>query len=243
MAGLRVFTSRAPLSFLMVLMMFAWAGCSKDSQTGPDTTSGEVRFRTSDGFLLEGRLEGDGPDAVILAHMFDEDMSSWKQLASDLADDHHVLSFNFRGYGQSQGKKQISSIDRDVRSAIAFMRKIQGSKRIVLVGASMGGTASLVAAAAEKVQGVVAISAPTTFRGLDASSVVRSVAAKMLFIACNDDPSGASEQAQDLYKAALDPSSDLVLLPCSEHGSDIFGTDRGEEVTSLIQGFLSEVMT
>lgn len=107
----------------------------------------------------------------------------------------------------------------------------------------MGGTAALIAATGEKLNGVIAISAPEAFKGLDAGSVVQGVQPIKLFVACIDDPAGAGKSAQMLFKAALDPASDLRLFACSDHGTDIFHGDRGEEVEEVIGGFLSKVMS
>jgi dienelactone hydrolase len=113
-----------------------------------------VTFDSADGVHLEGRLFGRGNDVgVVLSHELPADQSSWWDFAQRLADEGYLaLTFDFRGYcpggnaGCSQGERDISQIWQDVLGAVDFVRA-QGAGRVMLVGASMGGTASLVAAA------------------------------------------------------------------------------------------------
>ena len=62
---------------------------------------------------------------------------------------YRVLTFDFRGYcpggdaGCSEGEKNIPAIWQDVEGAVAALRS-KGVTRLALVGASMGGTASLI---------------------------------------------------------------------------------------------------
>ena len=133
-----------------------------------------VTFESRDGVTLEGRLFGDGSTGVVLSHMRPADQRSWFAFANRLADEGYlVLTYDFRGYcpggegGCSQGELQISAIWQDVLGAMDFIRS-QGATTVALVGASMGGTASLVAAGQEgaDVAAVVTLSAPTSIEGL-----------------------------------------------------------------------------
>jgi esterase/lipase len=208
------------------------AGCSK---AAPD-----VHFRTEDGFLLEGRIYGSGPKAVILAHMYPADQSSWARFARKLAGDgYQALTFNFRGYPGSEGAKDIALIDRDVRGAVRYMTEKKGATSVALIGASMGGTASLIAAVKAPVAGVVTLSAPVEFKGLDASRAVSAVTAPKLFIASQSDPSGAAAAAQTLFTAAADPR-DIQIIPGDAHGAAILSGPQGAEVESAIMRFLNK---
>jgi pimeloyl-ACP methyl ester carboxylesterase len=82
-----------------------------------------------------------------------------------------TLTFDFRGYGESGGEKDVAAIDRDMEGAYRYLigRKI---RPVYLVGASMGGTAALIVAARVPVPGVATLSAPATFAGLDAAAAV-----------------------------------------------------------------------
>lgn len=211
-------------------------GCKK-----AETARGRqaVTFRTEDGFLLEGTVFGSGPQAVVLAHMFPADQSSWFEFARDLAGDgYQVLTFNFRGYGNSEGSKEISLIDRDVRSAVRFMSDGRGVTGVALGGASMGGTAALIAAASVPVRAVVMLSAPVEFMGLDASGMAGRVVVPKLFVAAKDDP-GAADAAERLHSDSP-PPREIHILPGSRHGTDIFKGDHSREVADLIKDFLAK---
>ena len=117
--------------------------------------SSPVTFTTDDGIKLAGRLFGpdDATAGVVLAHMLPADQSSWYDFAQRLgAMGYRALTFDFRGYcpggdaGCSEGERAIAGIWQDVLAAKDFLVE-EGVTRVALVGASMGGTASLVAAA------------------------------------------------------------------------------------------------
>jgi pimeloyl-ACP methyl ester carboxylesterase len=206
----------------------------------PGGDSSEVTFRTADGFLLEGRVFGDGEVAVVLAHMFPSDMRSWFAFAGDLASDGYAsLTFNFRGYGSSEGSKDIDRIHRDVAAAIDFVRRELGVSTIVLVGASMGGTASLVAAAEEDVAGVATLSAPMSVMGLDASEAITRVEEPMMFIAATGD-SPAAESAEAFTRATLGVG-DLELVAGEDHGTDLLDGSSSGRVEGLLTDFISQV--
>lgn len=206
----------------------------------PGGQATEVTFRTTDGFLLEGRVFGDGEVAVVLSHMFPAEMGSWFSFAEDLAAEGYAsLAFNFRGYGSSEGSRNIDRIHRDVLAAIDFVREDLGVSSIVLVGASMGGTASLIAAAEEDVAGVATLSAPMSVMGLDASEAITRVEEPMMFLAATGDPP-AAESAEAFTRATLGVG-DLVLVAGEEHGTDMLEGSSSETVGRSLTDFISQV--
>ena len=210
------------------------------------TSSERVMFSTGDGLVLEGTVfvPSDAgraaPASVVLLHMFPSDQTSWRAFAETLAGKGFLaLTVNFRGYGASGGTKDIALIDRDVEAAVDFLRG-RGEERIVLVGASMGGTAAMVVGARrEAIVGVAALSAPPEFGGLDAKDAVGKLTAPTLFIAARDDGS-AADSAQRFAEAAVAAGSDAStqLLPGREHGTQLLGADDGDEVTRRLLEFI-----
>jgi pimeloyl-ACP methyl ester carboxylesterase len=197
-----------------------------------------VRFSTDDGVRLSGELRGSGPTGVVLAHMFPTDRTSWAELGSLLADrGYRSLAFDFRGYGGSGGERDIPEIWRDVLAAIDALRD-RGVRRIVLVGASMGGTASLIAAARTEVQGVITLSAAGTFMGLSAPpEVLQAVDEPKLFVAAQGDGSAATT-AQTFYDTASGAKR-LEIVTGADHGTDLLEGQQAEAVRGLILDFLS----
>ncbi|PKB84256.1 MAG: hypothetical protein BZY88_00585 [SAR202 cluster bacterium Io17-Chloro-G9] len=210
-------------------------------QIVPNVGPRPVQFTTQDGITLSGQLfNGGGELAVILSHAFPTDQRSWTAFARRLAEDHDyvVLTFDFRGYGESGGDTIIPDIDRDVRAALRFARE-RGAERVVLIGASMGGTASLRVAATETVEGVVAISALEGFRGLTMGE--RTIRWPVLLLAEAGDLSAARSFKEMLDSGLLGGSRSLttILYPQGDsHGTDIFlgpnGPDARRKILELL---------
>ncbi len=201
-----------------------------------------VHFESTDGVALAGRIFGSGKVGVVLSHMLPADQSSWYEFAGTLAEQGYlVLTYDFRGYcpggdaGCSKGTKDVAAIWQDTLGAITFIRA-QGASRVMLVGASMGGTSSLVAAAQDgsEVSAVVTLSAPQSIEGLvaDASLLTRITAAK-LFLAGDSDPSGAAASAQTMYDQSPPPKR-VQLLTTSDHGTELLNGNQAEIVRTYI---------
>ncbi|HEY7755083.1 MAG TPA: alpha/beta fold hydrolase [Actinomycetota bacterium] len=206
-----------------------------------------VGFESADGVALEGRLFGDGTSAVVLSHMRPADQSSWFDLADRLADAGYlVLTYDFRGYcpggeaGCSGGERDVDAIWQDVLGAIDFVRS-RGATSVSLVGASMGGTASLVAAGQEgaDIRSVITLSAPVSIEGLvaDASLLTRIAATKLFIAGVGDAPAAADAQA--LYERSPPPKR-VEIVPSDDHGTDLLTGGRGEVVRRLIETFLEQ---
>ena len=200
-----------------------------------------VRFTTEDRITLRGQLfNGGGDMAVILSHAFPTDQRSWTVFARMLADDHGyvVLTFDFRGYGESGGETIIPDLDRDVRAALEYMRG-RGAARVVLMGASMGGTASLRVAGTQLVAGVVAVSAVEGFRGLTMGD--RPVGVPVLLLAEAGDISAARSLKRMVASGLMGAAwFENVLYPQGDsHGTDIFLGPNGPNATRKILEFLA----
>jgi pimeloyl-ACP methyl ester carboxylesterase len=197
-----------------------------------------VAFEATDGIPLRGHLFGKGPTGVVLAHMYPADQKSWFPLARRLAGEGYlVLTFDFRGYGESGGNKVIAEIDRDLEGAYRFLApKVE---KIFLAGASMGGTAAIRVAAENPTAGVVSLSAPIAFRGLDAREAMGRLEAPCLFVAAEGDGSAAAA-AKEFNRAAKSPERRLLIVPGSEHGTRLFDSPKGPEVEGAILDFLKK---
>jgi pimeloyl-ACP methyl ester carboxylesterase len=241
------------LGLLATLMLapMALSACNQADeirrQALADSTA--VMFESTDGVPLAGRLFGpdDAVAGVVLAHMKPADQSSWFDFADELGTrGYRTLTFDFRGYcpggaaGCSQGTTDISVIWQDVAGAAGFLQT-EGVRRIALVGASMGGTASLVVAsqADSTIDAVVTLSAPDTIEGLSAGpDVLQTVAGAKLFIAGNGDGT-AAQVAQAFYDETLQPKR-VEILTTSDHGTDILEGNQAEIARNLITGWLAQ---
>jgi len=244
--GPRGRTSRA-LALVAAFAFLASACDGDDAPAAPPSGSRAVSFESTDGVHLEGRVFGEGHAGVVLSHMLPADQTSWWGFAEDLADEGYlVLTYDFRGYcpggdaGCSRGEKNIDAIWQDVLGAIDFIGT-QGANTVELVGASMGGTASLVAASKPDVDiaAVVTLSAPQSIEGLSASAdVLQSVSAARLFVAGVGD-FGAAKDAQTMYEQSPPPKR-LEILTTDAHGTDILSSNQAGPSATLITSYLEQ---
>jgi dienelactone hydrolase len=221
------------------------------AEPAPTTGSRAITFESTDGVRLAGRLFGpdEGPAGVVLAHMSPSDQRSWYDFAERLArEGYRVLTFDFRGYcpggdgGCSEGERDIPNIPKDVEGAIAELRR-RGVTKVGLVGASMGGTASLIVAADEgrDVAAIVTLSAPTAFEGLDANAEVLSeITAAKLFIAGLEDIS-AAKAVDTLYAQTVQPKRP-VILTTGDHGTDILTGNQAGRAADEVVNWLERYM-
>jgi pimeloyl-ACP methyl ester carboxylesterase len=125
---------------------------------------------TPDGVRLAGSMLGklDSPTAVVVAHGFMGFRTKPKfRLISEALGEHYgVFAFDLRGHGDSGGL--CTGGDReamDVHAVVQHARR-RGFRRIVTVGASLGGIAVIREAAAYRdIDAVVAISTPDKWGG------------------------------------------------------------------------------
>jgi pimeloyl-ACP methyl ester carboxylesterase len=251
---------RAPASALslrvtalaIVLGLFAVA-CNQTDAIRREALdrSSAVTFEAADGVTLAGRLFGpeDATAGVVLAHMLPADQSSWFDFAQRLGSlGYRAITFDFRGYcpggdaGCSEGNKLVSATWQDVLAAKAFLES-EGVTRVAFVGASMGGTASLVAAGQvpTEVEAVITLSAPASIDGLSAGpEVVQASGAAKLFMAGDGDTS-AAEAASALYQQSLQPKK-LEILTTSDHGTDLLTGNQGEIARTAILSWLGQYL-
>jgi len=236
------------LAFALATAAVGCAPSRQEERNADIAASTAVSFRSPDGVKLAGRVFGDGQVGVVLAHMFPADQTSWWAFARVLAPKGFtVLTFDFRGYcpggvaGCSEGQRDVAAMWQDVLGAVDFMMG-RGLVRVMLVGASMGGTASLLAAAQPGVPvvAIVALSAPQSFEGLTAdSTVLGNVTAAKLFVAGNSDPTGAATAAQFMYEESPPPKQ-IEIFTSSDHGTDLLTGNQSGRVQTLIVGYLEQ---
>jgi pimeloyl-ACP methyl ester carboxylesterase len=211
--------------------------------TAAPVTSTPVSFVTDDDLTIKGRLFGSGETAVVFAHMYPNDQQAWWPFAGEAAGrGYAALTFDFRGYGETGGSKDIAHIDRDLAAAVRYLRE-EGYKRVILVGASMGGTAALKVAARDEfkglVAGVVAVSAPQAFQGLVARDDVADIKVPMLFVASQGD-GVAFESLEAFYERATGPKQQQVYSG-NAHGTGLLEGEHAAEFKALLFDFFQKV--
>lgn len=193
-----------------------------------------IEFTAEDGVGLNALSFGTGDTAVVLAHMRGSGKEAWTDVAVSLADNGYVaFAFDFRGYGGQEGTPD-TDLDVDLTAAITAARA-QGAAHVFVVGASMGGTAALAAAAQHKLDGIVVMSAPLEFAGIDGLAAAASVEEPSLFIAA----AGDQPYAEDTSALADVAGGRFVEYEGTAHGTDIINEQRVKIAAQIVR-FVSD---
>jgi pimeloyl-ACP methyl ester carboxylesterase len=259
---------RFALAGLGVLLLAVIPACTRDPRGGPEppstpSTSASpsvslppigvdcrelalgglpLRLRNTAGLSIAAVEFGSGPKGVVLAHQSDASMCQWLEYAAELAEHgYRVVAFDFAGFGASSPTESKTYLD-DIRTVVSYLRD-RGTGRVVVVGASMGATMSIVAAAAitPPLQGVVAVSPPTTFDAVNAERAAPELRTPALYIAGESD--GDYEvYAEEINEATPEALRSLLVVDSPDHGVELVGarSSAGAQVRAAIEDFLAE---
>lgn len=175
--------------------------------------------------ISEGKLYGSGEHGIIFSNMDTNNQSEWTPVISKMvSDDYMILTYNYYQYEDDQ-----SGI---LENAISFL-KASGAKKIILIGASRGGVASLKVSAKTTMKdcivGVVALSAPIEYEGTvfySNDELCRIEIPKLLINSESDDGADDTRKMYELFKRP----KEMILYPGAAHGTELFD----EECESLV---------
>ena len=206
----------------------------------PSDRARRVIIPGSAGAKLTAALLGQGRQGVVLVHQSNGDVCQWLPYARELVRAGYlVLDLDLRtsGYAQYEGV-QPSPLGLYVSAAAGYLRK-QGAAKVVLVGASMGGTASLVAAAitTPRVDAVVSLSAPAEYVGIDARTAAGLLRVPVLYGVAADDEDFAD--ASRLLHAATKSPKSLRIVPGALHGVALLAQDGDATLRRTVGAFIN----
>ena len=198
----------------------------------PQSVSIPIPQSSQDSRLINGNLYGSGHMAIILSNMDTNDQSEWDAIIGDLiSDGYMVLTYDYFQHMDDQS--------RTLEDAISFICDA-GAKKIILIGASRGGVASIKVAARHignrSVVGVVAFSAPIEYEGTvfySEGELSRIKIPKLLINSENDD--GASDTRR-MFELFENPK-ELLFYPGAAHGTELFDKER-ESIVTKLQNFI-----
>ena len=130
----------------------------------------EIKLLTKDGIKIAvNHYKNDFDSVIILAPgwFMTKDSKSFKEMSEIFSNKSDILAMDFRGHGNSSGfytftRKEIN----DLTAVVNFAK--ENYKKIYLMGFSLGGALVLnYAANDEKIDKVIAISAPTCFEKIE----------------------------------------------------------------------------
>jgi alpha-beta hydrolase superfamily lysophospholipase len=208
----------------------------------------ELWFRAADGTRLVGHRFGGakpgGRTAVVLAHMSVGDLCQWAPYARQLArQGAFAFPFDLRGHGGSKGRQNHRRAAADIAAAVRAVRAL-GARKVVVMGASLGGIAALAAAPNLKpaVDGIVSVSGPVAIVGtLTALPAVKRLAVPTLYVVSEGDqnpPYDFAADAQTLYDATATDAKRLEVVPGTLHGT--FLVDGSASVRAFLSSFVRD---
>jgi dienelactone hydrolase len=210
---------------------------SASSAASAEVKKSDVSIKAADGVMLRGTYFSSGMSgpAVLLLHQCNADRHSWDGLANDLAAaGMHVLTFDFRGFGETGDKpanpqarraQMAETWPKDVDAAYAFLLGQQGVDRSrVAVGGASCGVAQAAGAAARhtEVTELLALSGPAGDTGL--AYIARTPALAVFGAAADHDATVATSarSVTDAKEASKNPRSRVTIYPGTEHGVPMF---------------------
>lgn len=182
------------------------------------TTDDHVRL-----YAIEG---GMGSVAVLLAHQGRSDLCEELPYAKTIiAAGLRVLAFDFRGNGHSAlPSKNGLAYRRDFAAAIQHL-KGNGARRIVLIGASMGGAAAVQNSGGLPFTGVVSLSGTRLWSGFGINQPgPRALRAPFLYIGSKNDWRAPLEEARAIVRRAGSHDKRSIFYPGSLHGWELVQT-------------------
>jgi pimeloyl-ACP methyl ester carboxylesterase len=181
-----------------------------------------VRFPSGNGAAIAGVVFGSGRVGLVLAHQVNGDMCEWVPYARQLAArGYSTLAIDMNGFGASQpsaGFPARPRYDQDLLAGAALLRG-RGVTKVVLVGATLGGLAAVVAASEARppVTAVVDISGPADLSGLDEVAAAGRLTVPLLCLAGERDE--FVDDMRAVAAAAKTPQHRLVVIPgTASHG-------------------------
>ena len=181
-----------------------------------------------------------GP-GVLLLHQCNMDRKSWKKLALNLAQNGiHVLTFDYRGYGESSPKIESSNLSADIDSAFAFLISQSGVNihQLAVGGASCGvNNAIMTAKRITRFKALLLFSGPTTAAGL---SFLRDHPELAIFGAASSEEEFAVRSIKEMVQTSKNSLSTMIELNNAGHGAPMFDTDSN--LLPMVLEWMKKVM-
>ncbi len=206
----------------------------EQASQGNTSVTKQARFITEDGEEISGLVYGQGDIGIVLAHMRGRGQSSWSNFGKIASESGYVaLTFDFRGYGDSTGTKD-RRMDRDLEAAVRYMFFVENVRKVVIIGASMGGTAAITIADEYNVAAVAALSPSTSYGRIDALEAASTMKTPLLLVVAENDPP-FNGYASSLLAAAS--TTRYLELTGSQHGTNLFA-EHDIDLTEQLLAFV-----
>ena len=193
-----------------------------------------VTFSSADGAAIAGELyESSSRPApgVVLVHMLSRSRGDWGGLPDRIRDAGlTALAIDLRGHGQSSGSAQdLQGMIQDVRAAASWLASrpnVRGDQ-IAIVGASLGASLALLAAAdVPQVRAIGLLSPSLDYRGLRTDTgLLKRLGARSLWLAASDQDPLALRTLRDMAAEPSGPREQHVSTALA-HGTALLDKDN-----------------
>jgi pimeloyl-ACP methyl ester carboxylesterase len=126
-------------------ILCVWFMTSAGTGAEPDAKPVKKTVRAQDGLNIVCEVRGKGDTALVFLHGWCGDREYWKHQVDAFAGDYRVVAIDQAGHGES-GKDRKTWTAESLAGDVEAVVKELGLKRVILVGHSMGGPVSLLAA-------------------------------------------------------------------------------------------------
>ena len=210
------------------------------SPTAAQTTPDVITLKAPDGIVLKASYFSPGRPgpALLLLPQCDYDRASWRAFAAAAAEEgFHVLTLDYRGYGESEGQRSEKREEQaavmaakwpgDIDTAFDWLAGRPGvdRSRLAAAGASCGATqAAYLAQRRRAVRTIVLLSggaAPAVRDFLGVAGWLPVLGAASL----DDGP--VVPQMRALLAASAHPASRFVEFAAGGHGTDMLAAQKG----------------
>jgi len=171
---------------------------------------------------------GKGRTVVVLLHQTDGNgFCGWLDFGSTLAADPRlsVLAFDTCGYAEARCQGDPDQV-APVRVAVRYARQVMHARRVVVMGASMGGSVALMAAS--RVPGIataVDLSGPMTWDGMETIRQGRALRVKVLVAVADSEGEDEVRGARRIVDNA--PEGSEFVPAESGHGYELLVDREG----------------
>jgi alpha-beta hydrolase superfamily lysophospholipase len=200
-----------------------------------------VTFPSLDGTLLSGEFfeAANRPSpGVVLVHMLSRNKGDWHGLPDRIRDAGiTALTIDLRGHGGSSGSaSDLGAMVQDVRAAAQWLASRVNVRpdAIAVVGASLGASLALLAAAdTPLVRAVGAVSPSLDYRGLRTDlGVIKRIGARPIWLAASTEDPLALRTLRDFAAESSGPREQHVSSVAA-HGTQLLDRD-GEVGRALV---------
>ena len=233
-------STRTALVSLAILSFAAAAAAEPRANPEPDPTVSNVTLKAPDGTQIKGTYFAaakPGP-GLLLFHQCNSTRASWTAFAkAAAARGIHVITMDFRGFGESEGPRFANTPDQvttirdkwpgDVDAAFAFLTAQPGvdKTRIGAAGASCGVNQSVqLATRHPEVKAVVLLSGGVE---PNARQYIRNTPSLAVLSAGSLDDGRIVETMRWITSWSSHPASDFIEYKAAGHGTEMFDIEAG----------------